>query len=158
MSTRWAMCGRLLGKENLHFAALVGAAMRYTGPLAIMPSADEVPVKSTHSKMLWPMWVVQRCSIRVHRDVNDSRKREIVGWPKFLQRRIISSQAQSIVYKRKIFLPIFVRLTLSIAQANLPNCNFAGGGVAVTSTGTATGTTDSGGANHTHVLLPRPAE
>src|SRR4029453_6737607 len=23
-----------------------------------MPSADQVPVKSTHSKMLWPMWVV----------------------------------------------------------------------------------------------------
>src|ERR1700761_2756882 len=23
-----------------------------------MPSADQVPVKSTHSKMPWPMWVV----------------------------------------------------------------------------------------------------
>src|SRR5277367_193207 len=23
-----------------------------------MPSADQVPVKSTHSTMLWPMWVV----------------------------------------------------------------------------------------------------
>jgi hypothetical protein len=23
-----------------------------------MPSADQVPVKSTHSKMLWPEWVV----------------------------------------------------------------------------------------------------
>jgi len=23
-------------------------------PLAIMPSADQVPVKSTHSMMLWP--------------------------------------------------------------------------------------------------------
>ena len=23
-----------------------------------MPSADQVPVKSTHSMMLWPMWVV----------------------------------------------------------------------------------------------------
>jgi hypothetical protein len=31
--------------------------MRYTGPLAIMPSADQVPVKTSHSKMLWPLWV-----------------------------------------------------------------------------------------------------
>jgi hypothetical protein len=23
-----------------------------------MPSADQVPVKSTHSKMPWPVWVV----------------------------------------------------------------------------------------------------
>src|SRR5271168_5615837 len=23
-----------------------------------MPSADQVPIKSTHSTMLWPMWVV----------------------------------------------------------------------------------------------------
>jgi len=23
-----------------------------------MPSADQVPVNSTHSKMLWPKWVV----------------------------------------------------------------------------------------------------
>jgi hypothetical protein len=23
-----------------------------------MPSADQVPVKSSHSTMLWPMWVV----------------------------------------------------------------------------------------------------
>jgi len=23
-----------------------------------MPSADQVPIKSTHSKMPWPMWVV----------------------------------------------------------------------------------------------------
>src|SRR5262249_10722206 len=29
-----------------------------TGPLAIMPSADQVPVNSTHSTMLWPKWVV----------------------------------------------------------------------------------------------------
>jgi hypothetical protein len=25
--------------------------------LAIMPSADQVPVKSSHSTMLWPVWV-----------------------------------------------------------------------------------------------------
>jgi hypothetical protein len=28
------------------------------GPLAIMPSADQVPVKSTHSTMRWHKWVV----------------------------------------------------------------------------------------------------
>ena len=45
-------------------AALVGAAMcsafeRGTlWPLAIMPSADQVPVKSPHSTMQWHMWVV----------------------------------------------------------------------------------------------------
>jgi hypothetical protein len=27
-------------------------------PLAIMPSADQVPVKSPHSMMHWHMWVV----------------------------------------------------------------------------------------------------
>ena len=32
--------------------------MRLTGPLAIMPSADQVPVKRSHSIMLWLMWVV----------------------------------------------------------------------------------------------------
>jgi hypothetical protein len=32
--------------------------MRLTWPLAIMPSADQVPIKSSHSNMLWPMWVV----------------------------------------------------------------------------------------------------
>jgi hypothetical protein len=35
-----------------------GLLARYTRPLAIMPSADQVPVNSTHSKMPWPMWVV----------------------------------------------------------------------------------------------------
>ncbi len=34
------------------------AFMRLTWPLAIMPSADRVPVKSSHSTMLWPKWVV----------------------------------------------------------------------------------------------------
>ena len=46
-----------------HVAAVVGAAMcpafkRLTWPLAIMPSADQVPVKSAHSTMRWPKWVV----------------------------------------------------------------------------------------------------
>jgi hypothetical protein len=35
-----------------------GLFARFTSPLAIMPSADQVPVKSTDSKMLWPKWVV----------------------------------------------------------------------------------------------------
>jgi hypothetical protein len=35
-----------------------GLSVRLTGPLAIMPCADRVPVKSSHSTMLWPMWVV----------------------------------------------------------------------------------------------------
>jgi hypothetical protein len=35
-----------------------GLLARFTRPLAIMPSADQVPIKSTHSKMPWPMWVV----------------------------------------------------------------------------------------------------
>ena len=55
------MCGRLLvGKGYHHVAGLVGAAMcpafnwRFSWPLAIMPSADQVPVKSTHSRMRWP--------------------------------------------------------------------------------------------------------
>src|SRR5882672_1249520 len=33
---------------------LFGLLVRYTSPLAIMPSADQVPVNSTHSMMLWP--------------------------------------------------------------------------------------------------------
>ncbi len=45
-------------------AALVGGSyvsglfMRLTWLLATMPSADRVPVKSSHSAMLWPEWVV----------------------------------------------------------------------------------------------------
>jgi hypothetical protein len=35
-----------------------GLYVRFTCPLAIMPSADRVPVKSPHSTMLWPEWVV----------------------------------------------------------------------------------------------------
>src|SRR5215470_950273 len=60
-----AMCGRLrVGKENLHVTGLgrcshvFGLLARHTGPLAIMPSADQVPVKTSHSRMLWHEWVV----------------------------------------------------------------------------------------------------
>jgi hypothetical protein len=35
-----------------------GLLARFTRPLAITPSADQIPVKSTHSMMLWPQWVV----------------------------------------------------------------------------------------------------
>jgi hypothetical protein len=35
-----------------------GLLARHTRPLAIMPSADQVPVKSPHSTMQWHMWVV----------------------------------------------------------------------------------------------------
>ena len=37
---------------------MCSACLRGTHDLAIMPSADQVPVNSTHSKMPWPMWVV----------------------------------------------------------------------------------------------------
>ena len=32
--------------------------MRFTRPLAIMPSADQVPTNNSHSRMLWHKWVV----------------------------------------------------------------------------------------------------
>ena len=35
-----------------------GLLARHTWPLAIMPSADQVPVKSPHSTMRWHLWVV----------------------------------------------------------------------------------------------------
>src|SRR4029077_3541293 len=35
-----------------------GLLARHTGPLAIMPSADQVPVTSPHSIMHWHFWVV----------------------------------------------------------------------------------------------------
>ena len=35
-----------------------GLLARHTGPLAIMPSADQVPTKLSHSRMLWHEWVV----------------------------------------------------------------------------------------------------
>src|ERR1017187_4284761 len=59
------MCGRLrVGKGFLHVCSIgrcshvFGLLVRHTGPLAIMPSADQVPVKSTHSTMRWHKWVV----------------------------------------------------------------------------------------------------
>ena len=40
-------------------AAMCSAFERGTfWPLAIMPSADQVPVNTSHSMILWPMWVV----------------------------------------------------------------------------------------------------
>jgi hypothetical protein len=56
--------GSELARAFFTFAALVGAAMCSAfrcgshGPLAIMPSADQVPTKSSHSTMLWHEWVV----------------------------------------------------------------------------------------------------
>jgi hypothetical protein len=35
-----------------------GLRVRHAWPLAIMPSADQVPVKNSHSMMRWPEWVV----------------------------------------------------------------------------------------------------
>ena len=63
--SQWAMCGRLRVVKGLPYvAALVVAAMCSAfecgslGRWPLMPSADQVPVKSSHSIMLWPMWVV----------------------------------------------------------------------------------------------------
>jgi hypothetical protein len=60
-----AMCGRLrVGKSFLHVCSIgrcshvFGLFVRHTGPLAIMPSADQVPIISTHSTMRWHKWVV----------------------------------------------------------------------------------------------------
>src|SRR5258706_9076286 len=59
------MYGRLrVGKGFLHACSsgrsshVFGLLVRFTSPLAIMPSADQVPVKSTHSTMRLPEWVV----------------------------------------------------------------------------------------------------
>jgi hypothetical protein len=56
-----AMCGRLrVGKDFFHECSIgrcshvFGLLMRLTCPLAIMPSADQVPIRSAHSMMLWP--------------------------------------------------------------------------------------------------------
>ena len=50
------------GKSSRRIAGrcshVFGLLARRTGPLAIMPSADQVPVKSPHSRMHWHMWVV----------------------------------------------------------------------------------------------------
>jgi hypothetical protein len=60
-----AMCGRLrVGKSFFHVCSIgrrshvFGLLARHTGPLAIMPSADQVPVNSSHSTMRWHKWVV----------------------------------------------------------------------------------------------------
>ena len=37
---------------------MFGLLARFTRPLAIMPSADQVPVNCTHSTMRWQKWVV----------------------------------------------------------------------------------------------------
>src|SRR6266436_6573895 len=59
------MCGRLrVGKSFLHVCSIgrcshvFGLLARHTRPLAIMPSADQVPVKLPHSTMRWHEWVV----------------------------------------------------------------------------------------------------
>jgi hypothetical protein len=59
------MCGRLrVGKSFLHVCSIgrcshvFGLLVRHTRPLAIMPSADQVPIRSTHSTMRWHKWVV----------------------------------------------------------------------------------------------------
>jgi hypothetical protein len=46
-----------VGRRSQVFGLLV----RHCGPLAIMPSADQVPIRSTHSTMRWHKWV---CSDR----------------------------------------------------------------------------------------------
>jgi len=63
--SRRAMCGRLrIGKDFLHAYSIgrsshvFGLRVRHAWPLAIMPSADQVPVKNSHSTMRWPEWVV----------------------------------------------------------------------------------------------------
>src|SRR5450755_3992744 len=60
-----AMCGRLrVGKGFLHVCSIgrcshvFGLLVRHTWPLAIMPSAVQVPVINTHSTMRWHKWVV----------------------------------------------------------------------------------------------------
>src|SRR6266480_5562004 len=58
--TRWApswqgFSSRLQADRCSH---VFGLLARHTRPLAIMPSADQVPVQSPHSTMHWHMWVV----------------------------------------------------------------------------------------------------
>src|SRR5512142_1625586 len=60
------VCGRLrVGKSFLHICSSIGRCARvfglfarHTWPLAIMPSADQVPNESPHSTMLGGKWVV----------------------------------------------------------------------------------------------------
>ena len=50
LSSRFCSIGRC--------SHVFGSLMRFTWPLAIMPSADQVPTNNSHSRMLWHMWVV----------------------------------------------------------------------------------------------------
>jgi hypothetical protein len=61
------MCstGGRMGEANTRVALqagrcshVFGLLARHTRPLAIMPSTDQVPVKSPHSTVQWHMWVV----------------------------------------------------------------------------------------------------
>ena len=52
-----------------------GLLAQHTSPLAIMPSADQVPVKSSHSTIDWHLWVVliagsTGCALRAVRPPN----------------------------------------------------------------------------------------
>ncbi len=55
-------CGRLRSRARCPAASWWGVCwpltIRAPGPLAIMPSADQVPFRSTHSTMRWHKWVV----------------------------------------------------------------------------------------------------
>ena len=50
LSSRFCSIGRC--------SHVFGLLMRLTRPLAIMPSADQVPTNNSHSRMPWHMWVV----------------------------------------------------------------------------------------------------
>jgi len=55
--------GSELARENFTSHAgrcghVFGLSVRFIRPLAIMPSTDQVPVKSTRSNMRWHLWVV----------------------------------------------------------------------------------------------------
>ena len=59
------MCGRLrVGKDFLDVCSIgrcahvFGLCVRHSRPLAIMPSADQVPINNPHSTMLGGNWVV----------------------------------------------------------------------------------------------------
>ncbi len=58
------MCGRLQVVKGFvtsqragRGSHVFGLLMRLTRPLAIMPSADQVPINSTHSRMHEGIWV-----------------------------------------------------------------------------------------------------
>jgi hypothetical protein len=62
--TSTCVCGSGLARAFFTFCSIgrcshvFGLLMRFTGPLAIMPSADQVPVNKAHSTMRWHEWVV----------------------------------------------------------------------------------------------------